>query len=217
LKNVIWIERMLNEQPCDQEHAGRLENDPGRRDKDDWELVHSCLSEKDRFFPLLVKRHFALVFNIGYRFFLDRETAEDVAQEVFLKVYDNIEDLQAGKQPFVHWLCRITTNSCRSFYRKKRSENQAVSGGKVDFWYQDDVERPIDRIDDETKATIEYVNDALKRIKPNERIVLVLTHIAELKTGDIAPMIKMPEYTVRRLLRRGEKKIRKIIAQKIIK
>ncbi len=202
-------------QPCDQEQTERGDHDPCMENKDDWELVHSCQNEKDRFFPLLVKRHYALVVNIGFRFFSDREMAEDMAQEVFLKVYHHLEQLRPGKQPFVHWLCRITTNNCRSLYRKQSSERRAVGGGKVDFWYQEDGANPKEPIDDETKSNIEYVNDALQRIKPNERIVLILSHMAELKTGDIAPMVKKPEYTVRRLLRRAEEKMRKFITQRI--
>jgi RNA polymerase sigma-70 factor, ECF subfamily len=199
----------------DQEQAACNDNDPFTDTRDDWELVAYCQKEKNLFFPKLVKRHYALVVNIGFRFFSDQETAKDMAQEVFLKVYHHLEEFRPGKQPFVHWLCRITTNHCRSHYRKQSSEKRAVVGGKVDFWYQDDGADPLEHFDDQTKSNIDYVNQALQRIKPNERIVLILSHMAELKTCDIAPIVKKPEYTVRRMLRRAEEKMRKLITQRI--
>ena len=203
-------------EPCNQEKLGIDSNDPHMESHDDWELVSACKNEKDHFFPILVRRHYALVVNIGYRFFSDRMHAEDMAQEVFLKLYHHIGQLRRGNQPFVHWLCRTTSNCCRSFYRKQSSEKRTIETEKVLFWYQDKEADAANRIDEETKQDIEYINDSLRRIKPNERIVLILSHIAELKTCDIAPMIKKPEYTVRRLLRRAEEKIRKLITQRIL-
>ncbi|MBN1576900.1 MAG: sigma-70 family RNA polymerase sigma factor [Chitinispirillaceae bacterium] len=181
---------------------------------DAWNLVLLCRNDKGRFFPLLMKRHYALVVNMGYRFFSDRGLAEDMAQDVFLTVYHEIDRLQPGKQPFVHWLCRITSNSCRSLYRRRKIEQRAVAAGKVDYWYGDEATEPAERIDDETKDAIEYVNDALQLIKPDERMALILSHVAELKTAEIALMMKAPEYTVRRLLRRAEGKMHKLISQR---
>lgn len=183
---------------------------------DDWELVSRCCNEKEPFFSILVKRHYSLVINICFRFFLDKQLAEDTAQEVFLKVYEQIERVQPGKQPFVHWLCRITTNSCRSLYRKQNSEKKNVAGGKVDFWYGEDESNGGLETDDESSTAIRFVNEALKQMKPDERMVLILAHIAELKTKDIASVIKAPEYSVRRCIRRAEEKLRKLITQRTL-
>ncbi|MBN1307576.1 MAG: sigma-70 family RNA polymerase sigma factor [Chitinispirillaceae bacterium] len=180
---------------------------------DDWDLVLLCRNEKDRFFPLLMKRHYALVVNMGYRFFSDRGMAEDMAQEVFLKVYHQLDSLEPGRQPFVHWLCRITSNCCRSLYRKRSSEKRALEAGKADFWYDGDATDPADRIDDETAASVKLVNDTLQRIKPDERMALILSHISGLKTREIAPVLQVPEYTVRRLLRRAGGKLRSLLTQ----
>lgn len=182
-------------------------------DNNDWELIRCCRTEKDKYFPLLIKRHYVLVVNIGYRFFLDRGTAEDVAQEVFLTLYNELDRLQEGKQPFVHWLCRITSNSCRTLYRKRNSERNAVALGRLDHWYGEAVSGAGSEYNDEKSTAIRYVNEALQTLKPDERMALVLSYIAELKTRDIALAMKAPEYTIRRLLRRAEEKLRKSIIQ----
>ncbi|MBN1759932.1 MAG: sigma-70 family RNA polymerase sigma factor [Chitinispirillaceae bacterium] len=207
---------MSGKQRHDNEH-----NDPNapaslRENSDDWELVRLCRNDKERYFPFLMKRHHALVVNMGYRFFSDRGLAEDMAQEVFLTVYREIDRLQPGKQPFVHWLCRITSNSCRSLYRKRSSEKKAISSGRVNYWFKDDAAVSGERLDDETKAAVNYVNDALQLIRPDERIALILSHVAECSTAQIASMLRTPEYTVRRLLRRAEEKMRKLISQRTL-
>lgn len=179
---------------------------------EDWELVQSLYVEKEFCFSELVRRHYELVVNIGYRFFSDMQLARDNAQEVFLKLYLDHENIKPGKQPFVHWLCRVTSNNCRSLYRKKNSELKAVTGGKVDFWYGD---REL-WLDTQHTESIKCVNEALKKINADDRMVLILSHIAELKTHEIAEIEKIPEYTVRRKIKRAERKLHKLISQLVL-
>ncbi len=179
---------------------------------EDWELVQNLYIEKESCFSELVRRHYELVVNIGYRFFSDMQLARDNAQEVFLKLYLDHENIKQGKQPFVHWLCRVTSNNCRSLYRKKNSELKAVTAGKVDFWYGESEYR----FETQNSESIKYVNEALKKISTDDRMILILSHIAELKTNEIAEIEKIPEYTVRRKIKRAEKKLHKLIAQLVL-
>ncbi len=183
-----------------------------KRDLEDWELVQNLFIEKESCFSELVRRHYQLVVNISYRFFSDMQLARDNAQEVFLKLYLDHANIKRGKQPFVHWLCRVTSNNCRSLYRKKNSELKAVSGGKVDFWHEDREYR----LDTQDSESIRCVNEALKKINADDRMVLILSHIAELKTHEIAEIEKIPEYTVRRRIKRAEKKLHRLIAQLVL-
>ncbi len=180
---------------------------------DDWDLVTACRAGNEHLFEILVRRHYELIVNIGYRFFGDMSQAYDTAQEVFVKVYGRLDSITPGSQPFVHLLCRITTNMCRSKYRKRRSESETVSKGKVNFWYEHDRAGEVEGFDDETAQAIRLVNDALGRIKPDERMVLILAHVSELKTSEIASIVNKPDYTVRRMIRRAKEKVRKLIAR----
>jgi RNA polymerase sigma-70 factor, ECF subfamily len=207
---------MSGNQRYDREHDNRDASGSVGAWGEDWDLVRLCRDDRERFFPDLMRRHYALVVNMGYRFFSDRGRAEDMAQEVFLKVYHQLDRLRPGKQPFVHWLCRITSNSCRSMYRKRQSEKRNVTAGKVDFWYGEAVvPQPGDAADQSAEA-VTLVNETLQMIQPNERMALILSHINELKTREIASVLKLPEYTVRRLLRRAEEKLRKLITQRML-
>lgn len=189
-----------------------VENSGCIRVLEDWELVQNLNTEKEFCFSELVRRHYELVVNIGYRFFSDMQLARDNAQEVFLKIYLDHEKIKPGKQPFVHWLCRVASNGCRSLYRKNSSELKAVTGGKVDFWYGDGEHW----LCNEDTESIRCVNEALKKIDADDRVILILSHIAELKIHEIAEIEKIPEYTVRRKIKRAEKKMYKLIAQLVL-
>ena len=82
----------------------------------------------------------------------------------------------------------------------------------MDFWYGEGEHK----LDTKNSESIKYVNEALKKINANDRIFLILSHIAELKTNEIAEIEKIPEYTVRRKIKRAEKKLHKLIAQLVL-
>jgi len=181
---------------------------------DDWDLVRSFCNGDNECYTELVRRHYELVVNMSYRFFLDMQIARDNAQEVFLKVFHEIGNIKPGKQPFVHWLCRVTSNNCRSIYRKRNSEIRSIERGKVDFWHEEKCNNWLEsNLDNETDESIRLVNEALKKICKDDRMILILTYIAELKTREIAKIEGIPEYTVRRKIKRAEKKLHKLVTQ----
>ncbi len=188
-------------------------------DNGDWDLVYECLGGNESCFSELVRRHFSLVFNICYRFFSDKQVAEDASQDVFLKVYEKIKNssLSQGRTPFVHWLCRVTTNTCKSIYRKQRSERKNIDHREVDFWYGDRKGDMEGSYSDSEKQAVDYVNMGLQTIDKEERMVLILSHMLELKTKEISSIVKKPGYTVRRELKRGEEKLRKYVKQRMIR
>ncbi|MBN1604766.1 MAG: sigma-70 family RNA polymerase sigma factor [Chitinispirillaceae bacterium] len=180
---------------------------------DDWDIVkmlRTTPENRNRCLSELIKRHYALVVNIGFRFFSDRQIAEDMAQEVFLKVHNTLERVSVGKQPFINWLCRITTNTCRSWYRRQASESRALDEKKIDFWHS--AYENTDR-GQEDRDAIFHVNNTLQKLSPKERMSLILTYIAELPTSEIAAIMNLPEYSVRRLVNRSEEAMRKQLAQ----
>ena len=211
--NVIKVKEMSGKQQNDYKRNVPTVSVACEEELDDWDVVILCRKEKDRYFPLLMKRHYALVVNMGYRFFSDRESAEDMAQEVFLKVYHQLDRLQPCRQPFVHWLCRITSNSCRSLYRRRSCEKRTIYAGKADFWYDDVITDQPGNVDDDTATAVKAVNGALQHIKPDERMALILLYTNGMKIREIAPVLNVPEYTVRRLLKRAETRLRKLIIQ----
>jgi RNA polymerase sigma-70 factor (ECF subfamily) len=188
----------------------------GSQAPDDWELVELCLQDKNRHIPELIRRHYEFVVNLCYRFLLDTDLAREAAQDVFVRVYDNIEKIAHKKRPFAHWLCRVTANHCRNLGKRERRGKVIIENGKVDFWYEGSPFAPPDHLSSERRKTVEMVNGALAHLPVDERIVLVLREVAELDVGEIAKIQHAPAYTIRRRLHRAKDRVRRYITQEMI-
>jgi len=91
------------------------------------ELVRRCqhgLPEDSRAFELLVRQYKQLVFTTAYRMMGNRDEAEDQAQEVFLKIYRGIKDLN-DPATLTSWIYRITINTCLDVLRRRRRPRYA--------------------------------------------------------------------------------------------
>jgi len=86
---------------------------------DERPLIAASLAGDEAAFRQLVERHYRLVLNVAYRAFGSLATAEDCAQEVFIKVHKNLHSYRADK-PFIHWLHRVATNTVTDTIRRRR-------------------------------------------------------------------------------------------------
>ncbi|MFH1760886.1 MAG: sigma-70 family RNA polymerase sigma factor [bacterium] len=160
----------------------------------------------------MVKRHYKLVSNLCLRFLLDAELARDAAQEIFLHVYEWLERIQKKDRPFKHWLCRVASNHCRNIYKRRKKEREIIQSGDSNLW---SAASPflMQDVEAENAEAVEMVNNALARIKLEERIPLVLLEMAGMTMQEIAKATRSPMFTVRRRIRRAKEKIKKILLQ----
>ena len=179
---------------------------------DDWEIINLCGAHKNQYFNILVKRHYKLVSNLCLRFLLDAELARDAAQEIFLHVYEWLERIQKKDRPFKHWLCRVASNHCRNIYKRRKKEREIIQSGDSNLW---SAASPflMQDVEAENAEAVEMVNNALARIKLEERIPLVLLEMAGMTMQEIAKATRSPMFTVRRRIRRAKEKIKKILLQ----
>jgi len=87
--------------------------------KPDNELIIDILEGNQQAFEELIRRYQSFVHNVVYHFFAKREDVEEIAQEVFLKVYLALRSYDPDR-PFKHWLGRITSNLCIDEFRKRK-------------------------------------------------------------------------------------------------
>lgn len=178
---------------------------------DDWQLVDLCRENKSKFVQILIRRHYELVVNLSFRFLLDADLAREAAQDVFVRVYEQIDKVQYKGKPFVHWLCRVTANHCRTVAKRFRRAHRLVEEGAVDFWYASSPFAAPDAALARKRDSIQKMNELLGCLPLQERMALVLSEIAELDTADIAHIQKTPPYTVRRRVRRAKERMRTLL------
>lgn len=149
-------------------------------------------------FELLVEQHQQMVQRVAYRLLGRLEDAQDVAQEVFLRLYRNQH--RVGADPKA-WLYRVTVNVCNDYYRRRRAPIQMATSNAVP--------------DPETLLAIEerkrLLMDGLATLPERERAAVVLRDIEGLATAEVAGILGVEEVTVRSQAASGRLKLAKYV------
>ena len=139
---------------------------------DDAHLVKSAAAGDNRAFTELISRYKRRVFRLAARFTRSEPELDDLCQEIFIKVYENLKQYR-GDAPFEHWLSRIAVRTCYDVLRKQRHDKQYLSLDELV------LEPPDRRIDDQLSAAEarSVVMWAVARLKPEERLVITLMEL----------------------------------------
>lgn len=174
-------------------------------------------------FEALVSRYDKKVLSIAMRYVKSEDDAQDIYQEVFLRVFKNLSNFEF-KSEFSTWLYRITVNVCLNFLEKQKKIN-ALSiyenfGGEDDdnsFSFESTLKakdlNPEENLSNKEKG--ELIKDAIETLSPKQKMVFTLKHFEELKIKEIAEIMDCTEGTVKRYLFDATGKLR-IALQSII-
>lgn len=155
---------------------------------DDKELVRLYLKGNQASFEILLTRHKRKVFSYIYMLVKDRATAEDIFQDVFIKV---IQTLQAGKYneegKFLPWVMRISHNLIIDHFRRNK-KMPSVKTQDEDFDIFKLIKNQEQSIEDKLirDQNIFMVRDLIKKLPKEQKEVLMLRHYADLSFNDIA-------------------------------
>ncbi len=181
----------------------------------DDELITRCVYGDTSAFDFIIERYKVPLFNFIYRYITDYETAEDLTQEVFLRVYRNIRNYQAKKSQFRTWMYKIASNLCKNEIRnRKRRSKIFVNDTNFEYGNEQDV---IQNVQDDSKLSLQILEDnELKRIISRSisslpekyRVVLILRDIQKLPYEEISKIINRPIGTVKSRLNRARLMLR---------
>lgn len=157
---------------------------------------------------ILYENYKKYVYTIAYHYAGNKEDALDLTQEVFVAIFKALDNF---KEEFslLPWVKRITVNKCLNFIRDRKevvSLNQTNENGKE---IQDLILSPENTesktIYQDTKQSLE---NAIKKLSPEERMAVILRHSKGMKYEEIAKIMNVPLGTVKTLLHRGRKTIK---------
>jgi RNA polymerase sigma factor (sigma-70 family) len=151
----------------------------------------------------LVRAHAPLVLGICLRLLGNRSDAEDVAQEVFLRVFQHLCSWD-GSRPLKHWVATIALNRCRSFLGKRARQ------GPILLSDADQLQAPpVPAVDLELAAALEA---AMAKLRPHYRLVVELFHAHELSYHEIARLVGKPVGTIKTWLHRARAELARLLA-----
>lgn len=181
-------------------------------------LAQQTLSGDQRAFEVLVQRYNTPLFNFIYHFLSDYDQACDVSQQVFLRFYTSLPNLNAG-DPFKPWLFQVARNCCVDELRRRRRyaihfsqlevEN---SDGEVTFLSEIADPGPLPEELMEKRDLQQYLQQAIDTLPPKFRAVVLLRYLSQMSFSEIGHMLSMPEATAKTYFHRAKVLLRKILS-----
>lgn len=164
-------------------------------------------------FQALVERHRTMVYRIAFQFAGNHHDAEDIAQEVFIKVYRSLEKFRQDAQ-LTSWLYRIVMNACIDHRRRQAPAGSAPFGDEAEQRLLNTVE---ERPGPEDRAYAGELGEVLQaeiaRLPNGQRLVFIMRHHQGLKLCEIADALGLAEGTVKRQLHAAVHRLRQALTQ----
>jgi RNA polymerase sigma-70 factor, ECF subfamily len=182
------------------------------KEKTDKELINGYLAGDENAFKELVSRHMSSVYKFTYRYFNDRDKAEDATQETFVKAWKNLKKFDTDKK-FITWLFAIAKNTCLDMLKKKAP----VSFSSVEFEKEMDMadlvrdESPLPDEIAERRDDKKQIERVLESLPVDYRMVLFLRYNDHLKFREIAESLGESLNTVKSRHLRGLKMMKKLM------
>ena len=190
---------------------GRPEGSETNLDPDS-KLVDLCLSGDEAAWEDLVRTHTGRVYSICYRFTNHQTQAQDITQDVFLRVFRTLKSYRSDEGSFVVWLSRLTRNLLIDNYRRAKLD-RATDSIEEQLPMLEERSTTTSRTDAllENREASEILQAGLQKLSPDLRETVVLRDLQELEYREIAQILGVPEGTVKSRLNRGRAELARVI------
>ena len=175
-------------------------------------LISRCLAGEQGAWEELVQSHTKRVYAICYRFTSNDIEAQDLTQEVFLRIFRTLGSFRAGEGSFTVWLARLTRNLLIDHYRRTKQERVT-----------DAIEEKLNVLEEKTaqhsrtdgllagREAGELLQAALHKLSPELREAVILRDLQEMEYREIAHVLSVPEGTVKSRLNRGRAELARVL------
>ncbi len=185
----------------------------------DWsQIVRQCMDGDSGAWAELVRTHHRRVYGLCYRFTGNPTDAEDLTQDVFLKVYSNLASFDTARGSLLVWITTLTRNLLVDNFR--RTKNLRVTGSLDDGWESTEELKPVDRLTSRgpsphesaaQKELAKMVQEALARVSVELREAVILRDLQDLDYKEIAQVLGIPEGTVKSRISRGRAELARLL------
>jgi RNA polymerase sigma-70 factor (ECF subfamily) len=179
----------------------------------DSSLVSRCLHGDETAWEDLVRLHTRRVYALCYRFTGSASEAQDLTQEVFLRVFRTIRTFRSDEGSFATWLSRVTRNLLIDHYRRTRQDRVT-----------DSIEEQLPVLEEEGAAAAarpdhavagreasEILQATLQKLSPDLREAVILRDLQEMEYREIAGVLGIPEGTVKSRINRGRAELARLL------
>ena len=172
----------------------------------DTEIIKRVLADEQALFAQLVQRYQSYVFTLVLRFTDNREDAEEISQDVFVKAYRSLADFR-GDAKFSSWLYTIVRTSCITFLRKKKLDTISLDNERTSLQVGN-RESGFTANNVEQKSRHAIVNTAIRMLSPDDSQILTLFYKGEQSLGEIGQVMGLEPNTVKVKLHRARNRLK---------
>ncbi len=178
----------------------------------DLELLKRCLTGDDSAWEALVRVHTRKIYNLCYRFTGRTQDAEDLTQEIFIKIFQTLKSFDAAQGAFTTWLNRVARNHLVDHYRRTKHDRATSSIeeelGVIEEKPSAEVE-PVGQL--ELRERRELLQVGLDKLSPDLREAVVLRDLHDLDYQEIAQVLGVPSGTVKSRINRGRLELARVL------
>ena len=182
-------------------------------------LVRRCVAGDAVAWEEIVLRYNRRIYNICYRFAGSADDAQDLTQEVFMKMYRTLNSYDVGRGAFMTWVTTITRNLLVDHFRKSKQDRMTDSMDGAPSEHEDAM--PLsDQIQDkglppdarvQSREARETVHRALQKLSPELREAVILRDLQDMDYKEVAAVLKVPEGTVKSRINRGRAELARLL------
>ena len=189
--------------------AGSEPLEEGKLSPSDAELIERCLRKDNSGWDLVIARFRRRVFHIAYKFTGKHDEAEDLTQEIFLKVFRSLEKFNRGAD-FGTWLSSVARNYCIDRYRASKREKQVLVEDALAYDLAPASSgNPYRALEDQDRLSL--VRRGLEQLPGKLREAVILRDLQGLSYQEMASRLALPEGTVKSRINRGREELARLL------
>ena len=180
--------------------------------KNDQIYIDRVLKGDTNAYAFLVEKYKGLVYSLALKILNNREEAEEVSQDSFIKAYKNLAKFE-GKSKFSTWLYKITYRSCLDAIKKNSATYNITDINEITINQIAETESVLDGIERNERS--EIINQCLQKLPEDERSILWLFYFKELSLKEIIEVTSLSEANVKVKLHRARKHLLTIVQKNV--
>ncbi len=176
-------------------------------------LIHRCLEGDQHAWEIIVRQHRRKVFNIAYKFVGRHDQAEDLTQDIFLKLFKSLSTFDR-RANFQTWLISVSRNLCIDHYRSVRKERETIDQHVDANALQAISHEPSPMAGIEHRDRVSLLREAMAELPETLRRAVLMRDIQEMTYQEIADALCVPEGTVKSRINRGRIELARQVKQR---
>lgn len=180
--------------------------------ENDLDLLKRCLAGENQAWESLLKVHSRKVYSLCYRFTGRTAEAEDLTQEIFIKIFQTLKSYDQAQGTFTTWMTRVARNHLVDHYRRTKRDRATSSLDEEPGAVETQVSTgPGPMAGVESRERRELIQEGLNKLSPDLREAVILRDLHDLDYDEIARVLAVPQGTVKSRINRGRLELARVL------